>query len=258
MSKILNLSIHSDNIGDLFSRPCLYFDFIEVEFQDFHNLQTLPDGPVILGGGGLTIFNHLDHLINKDIVVWGVGHNAHFDENTYFESYSDYTWPAWINHCKLIGVRDINTNYRWVPCASCMHCGFDKKISVKNKVVAYDCITKNFQRPMQLPFPTMNNSHSNINEVLNFLGSAEIIITNSYHGMYWGTLLGKRIIVADAWSTKFFRTKFPPTFVSLQSWELPKNFIDYRDSLPCYPSALEECRKANLDLYNDVKIKFNM
>lgn len=44
------------------------------------------------------------------------------------------------------------------------------------------------------------------NETVAFLGSSEVVLTTSYHGLYWATLLGRKVVVLEA------------SMYKLQSW----------------------------------------
>jgi exopolysaccharide biosynthesis predicted pyruvyltransferase EpsI len=86
-----------------------------------------------------------------------------------------------------------------------------------------------------------------MDDVIAFLGSAETVVTNSYHGAYWATLLGRRVVVVDPFSTKFFFLKHRPVIAALQ---------DYTKAISrtrIYPESLSECREANLNF--SVKVK---
>ena len=74
--------------------------------------------------------------------------------------------------------------------------------------------------------------------MINFLGSAELVITNSYHGAYWATLLKRKVVVMQPFSSKFLGFRHPLVVA---------NNFDITDikNLPVYPNALKEAREAN-------------
>ena len=137
----------------------------------------------------------------------------------------------------LLGVRDSANGFEWVPCASCMHSNFDEIFEVKNKIVIYE--HKNFPlRNLEQTFPKMKNGDS-FEDVIKFLGGAELVITNSYHGAYWATLLKRRVIVMQPFSSKFFGFRHP--LVVANSFNIKDNY-----NIPVYPDALKEAREANI------------
>jgi len=97
--------------------------------------------------------------------------------------------------------------------------------------------------------PRFVNSGNNIEQTIELLGSANTIFTNSYHGAYWGTLLKKRVIVVDVWSTKFWFLKHSPILAGKDF----SNIDQYIDQAEIYPQALQECKQVTQDYWNEVK-----
>ena len=44
-------------------------------------------------------------------------------------------------------------------------------------------------------YPKMDNSGVNIEEKLKFISNFDYIITNNYHGVYWTTLLERKVMM---------------------------------------------------------------
>ena len=105
----------------------------------------------------------------------------------------------------LVGIRDYDVGLPWVPCASCMHPEFDRPRSPKHEVVVFS--HKKFRLNIK-GLPTFTNKEVDFRAVLDFLGSGETILTSSFHGAYWGTLLGRKVL-AFPFSSKFFWLKAP-------------------------------------------------
>jgi len=232
------------NVGDIYSSPTHYFNFLNYETHDLDNNINLTDQHVVIGGGGLirrTFETKIKKIIEKQpktLTFWGIGHNA---------SYKDKNWiPDFLNYSNLTGIRDYNTTYDYVPCVSCMHKGFDLNYRIKNDYVYF---LHKHRTPNNLLFdgPSMYNNNLNIDEVLSFIGSTKTLITNSYHGAYWGLLLNKDVRVLN-WSTKFSTLKVRPNTINdLHSWKsVSKSKIDL--------NFLNECRKLNIE-FNQ---KFNI
>lgn len=188
------------------------------------------------------VMSRLDRKIGPRI-LWGAGFNDKFTENPY-----DIDWPEYMSKFHLVGVRDFDTDYRWVPCASCMHPAFDKKYEVTNEVVWFEHKKRLLDNRVfdKLPAPRMINTGNNMDQTIEFLGSAEVVITNSYHGVYWATLLGKKVVCIP-WGSKFYSFKHPPTMANDKIW------VDMINKAIDYPDALLECRAANKSFYEDVK-----
>ncbi|MDC9722673.1 MAG: hypothetical protein PSN34_07850, partial [Urechidicola sp.] len=169
----------------------------------------------------------------KKTVVWGIGHNK--NKWTNFEKYN-------INPSKsgLFGTRDFSAKNEWVPCVSCLHPMFDKKYIIKNDIgVVFH--KKNINKPEVISkfkeFPSIFNSED-FDDVIKFIGSCDTLLTDSYHGMYWGLLLNKKVLHFSE-SSKFHDYKYPIAFASVN---------DYRAkiaSLKVLDGVLEEAREIN-------------
>lgn len=185
--------------------------------------------------------------LNKETglrILWGAGINTRDkDDDSYGVQY-----PSYVDKFHLVGVRDFVPDYKWVPCASCMHSAFNKKYEITNKVVWFEhkkrlIDNKSFD---VYPCPRMVNTGQNMDQIIEFLGSAETVVTNSYHGVYWATLLNRKVVCIP-WSNKFNFFKHPPTMATDRNWaDKIEDSISYKD-------ALEECRLANVDFFNSVK-----
>lgn len=173
--------------------------------------------------------------------IWGAGHNGDAAQVEYPEELLQYD---------QVGLRDANTAYTWAPCASCMHPALQKEYSIKNKVIWFEHKKQLIKDRMfgSYPIPRFVNSGNNIEQTIELLGSAETILTNSYHGAYWGTLLGRRVIVVGAWSSKFDLLKHSPKQITIeQDWQ------DELDSAPIYKHALDECITATQQFWERIK-----
>ena len=184
--------------------------------------------------------SRLDRKIGPRI-LWGAGFNDRLTEDVY-----DIVWPDYMGRFDLIGIRDYGADFRWVPCASCMHSAFDKKYEITNEIVWFEhkkrlLDNKTFDK---LPSPRMLNTGQNLQQILEFLGSAETVITNSYHGVYWATLLGRKVVCIP-WGSKFHSFKHPPTMATDKNWQ------DMIAKAVSYHDALDECRTVNKDFYQD-------
>jgi hypothetical protein len=178
--------------------------------------------------------------------VWGAGHNGDLVGSTedlprYPKAFSEYS---------AIGIRDYNekSRYDWVPCASAMHPALLKDYPIKNDIIWFEHKKQMLKDFGNDSIPRFVNSGSNIDHTIELLGSANIILTNSYHGAYWGTLLKKRVVVVGPWSSKFQFMKHQPVMPSKrESWQ------DALERAVIYPNALAECRNANENFWNRIK-----
>jgi len=236
--------------------PIHFFNFpVKVVFHDapyqHHDYLDFPkDVDVIVGASGLHYQSWLRklELIRKrktsgKWIAWALGHNAHIKKNVKSISYPDY-----FSNMDLIGVRDYGTQYPWCPDPTCLSTEFDKPGKLKHKIVIYE--HPRFNMPVKDNFPKFDNTKP-FDEIIKFLKSAEIILTNTYHGVYWSILLKKHVI-GFPFSSKFYGLKHKIPLCRDENWKplLKKTFI--------YPKALEECRKINMDFAAKVSEVLNM
>jgi hypothetical protein len=172
-------------------------------------------------------------------VLWGIGNN--FGQKHGKKSKDNPYYPEWINQCTLVGIRDWIKNYEkyYLPCVSCMHPAFDKDYSEQHEFVYFVHAAKSKFKNSN--YPVMKNNEMNFDKVIEFLGSGNTIITDSYHGAYWGQLLGKNVQVAS-WSVKFDHMKHQPYF--LDEINIDPTFI--KNNIEGY---LDECRELNNAFY---------
>jgi hypothetical protein len=194
------------------------------------------------------IKEYVDKLESKKSprIIWGAGHNGDYQRKLR----GKLEYPNWIRNFDLIGVRDYGQEYEWTPCASCMHPALRKSYSIKNDVIWFEH-KKQLIKSTEFgkdPIPRFINSGDNIDQTIELLGSANTVITNSYHGAYWATLLGKKVIVVEAWSSKFNALKHAPYFLGKGD-----NWKDVVNAVPVYSNALDECINATENYWKRVK-----
>jgi hypothetical protein len=254
---IVNLFCISEvNLGDWSATPLRYFPLHRCRAADIRSVseESVPKN-VIVGGGGLLApvfkagFEAL--MTNRSridkLVGWGLGSNVHYDKDEGFQGTVEDLLPSYLDRFDLLGIRDHGTRYRWVPCVSCMHPEFSKTREITRPVVVY----QHHYNPIGLEgLPGMTNAEMDMGKVLGFLGSAEVVVTNTYHGVYWATLLGRRV-VALPFSSRFHGFRHPPAMATAGDWKKAAERTE------TYPAALGECRRANIAFYCDLAREFD-
>lgn len=194
----------------------------------------------------------------RTAVIWGAGSNRpqRGEPRPVFEH--DYSGFA------LVGCRDYgyeHLGFDWVPCPSCMHPAFDETYEVTREVAYFGNVVRNGSVEEltindMASEDKMGNAKRSIEEVVAFLGSAELVVSSSYHGCYWATLLGKKVIAvgrngSSPRSSKFYGFKHVVPHAKSRDWKtgLPQ--------VTAYPHALEECRDANRAFARKVKQAFD-
>jgi len=240
------------NVGDFFGAPFRYLNFGSLRCVDILGLDeslSLPPN-LIVGGGGLLGSSTFDPWFRKlfdrsheQVVGWGLGDNSRIDVHSGYVQPGKYLYPDYVKQFTLLGVRDSGTAHPWVPCASCLHPLFAQKWEIKNEVV----VLEHKRVPIRIEgFPKMNNDTHDLSRIVRFLGTARVVITNSYHGAYWSQLLGKGVL-AFPFSSKFYSLKHKVTLCKPAEWKR------YLERVEEQPPALRECIQANLDFERKVR-----
>ena len=256
MNLVINVHVVDEsNVGDLFSSPFKYFEFAQSTTTtiDIRHLdrelatiaQQIQDGSLgdynhlcfIVGGGGLLFPRFVNNFVALQqfkvqyqdripiqLIAWGIGQQIYRTDPDRQRYYQDFDYSKYLQQFDLIGIRDFehpDPNYHWVPCASCMSEKFDKPRSIQHEFVVFS--HKKFQIKLG-NFPRMTNGTHNFSQVLDFLGAGETILTSSYHGVYWGTLLGRKVL-AFPFSSKFYTLKHPAVNFVIDRWQQSKREI---------------------------------
>lgn len=266
---IVNLHrLTTENVGDLKSAPKIYWPFLSsgksIDFVDWY--KSNKDKPIeeddlidatgiVVGGGGLLANEFFEKSLMRvfelaevgvPVVLWGLGHNE-----WRLEDWRRLKFTLEVPQHKnvMIGVRDYGHQYSWVPCASCMSRTLENPPEPKHEIVTYlhSASKKSFYHHVEpiLQFPTSENN-SNFDEAIAFLASGETILTDSYHGAYWGTLLGRKVVAFPS-SSKFYDLRHAVPLGEPRDW---KRLMALARS---YPDALKECRAASMTFAKKAK-----
>ena len=195
----------------------------------------------VLGGGGIinqnndwnNWINALTSAGNK-VIGWGIGFNQHYGVSL----------SSKINFHKftLIGIRDYGKNLPYLPCVSCLKKVLNIKLTIKRRI---GCMA-HYSNPFSLGEYDLIYNNVPVVDLIRFIAESEIIVTNTYHMVYWATLMGKKVILFSSFSNKFDSFKYPPV---RYSGDLEKDIAQAHT----YPQALEECRELNLAFFKKVK-----
>ncbi len=271
---VKSINVHraaTSNVGDLVCAPSLWFKelsntdrleilgFSESEMPIASDRNVWRDSissadTIIIGGGGLLEIDFFDPALKyisenrksgSRLVLWGAGHN-----NWRLNDWREIKQRVDLDKYNFdkIGVRDYNSGHRWVPCASCMSPLFDEKYEIKSNIVLYANFetlrSKEFSASLPKGLPTLDN-HSDFKKVIKFLGSGDLVLTDSFHGMYWATLLGRRVIAFPS-SSKFYSPRHPVPLCDPADWRSFVKLSNY------YPEAIYQCREENVKFSEEV------
>lgn len=181
-------------------------------------------------------------------IIWGAGHNVNIAKRP-----KELMWPGYLSSFDLVGIRDAESPFDYVPCASCMHEAFDKKYEIKNDIIFFEHKKQLIKSADfgKTAIPRFVNTGNNMEQTIELLGSANIILTNSYHGAYWGYLLGKKVIVVEPWSSKFFLLKPYPKMI--HKIDRLSDLDELIETTSVHQDYLDECRIINNNFAKQVK-----
>lgn len=237
---LINLH-HSNtkNIGDGICSVRNYYDIPGLSVGDIKDYEFY-ESDVIFGAGMVLKYirqkNIMDHFDGFKKIGWGVG-NAMSVREKYYYSSEDF-----ISKFDLIGVREYGIGLRYVPCPTCKHPVFNKKYDTKREIALY---TNEYSMDFSIPGVSKMTNEDDFSEVIEFLGSSEIIITSSYHGVYWSMLLNKKVICVP-FNSKFYGFERKVVMCSTKNW------LDNIKHATFYDGYKEECIEKNDEFYEDV------
>ncbi len=236
------------NTGDYKCCPLEYFfymfplDYLVHDIYNINYAMIEKNDIVILGGGGLLdCINKWNVSINKlldicdNVISWGCGFNFYntiINDKIAFEKF------------KLLSIRDYRhpSKYKFVPCVSCMMPELSRFFEIKRNIG----ILEYKDNPIiTFSYPKISNKAS-LDEIIEFIGSSNVIITNSYHACYWATLMKKKVILYNEHSSKFDYIQYAPV---KYSGNLRKDIRRAK----IYEDALDNCRKTNIEFANNVR-----
>jgi hypothetical protein len=149
----------------------------------------------------------------------------------------------------IVGTRDYNDKrYEYAPCVSCLSPLFDIQYPIERDVVFYMHHDKTYDHNRHIPeiVPRIDNHCTSMADAIAFLGSGQTVVSNSYHGVYWALLLGRRVLCLP-FSNKFLGYRFTPGYSELKSWQKDIN------KARSHPEMLELSRSATINFERRVR-----
>ena len=237
---------NTKNVGDFACSPFDYFDWGDATVSDVREDNT-PDYDVgIYGGGkifgGLARYKGVRRKPGMYNVAWGIG--------------TVQSFPISLRYLKarrkmdLIGSRDYtDKRFSYAPCPSCMSPLFDSPAPARHDVVFYGHAGKTQSMGLSVPadMPHNNNNCSSLAEAIAFISSGRTVVSNSYHGVYWGLLLGRKVVCLP-FSNKFGGYRLKPHYAT------PNNWLAEIDKAVAQPEMLALMRSSTIEFKNRVDV----
>lgn len=252
------------NVGDWWCHPSKFFKFKPAPIGDILNPQyNLDDTDVlIMGGGGIgaDFFKpHLERVKNSNVpttILWGSGVDTKSNRGGTLSPDNQDLYGNYFDFIDEVGIR-VHTEpqkFRYVPCVSCMSPLFERYRSVKPKhklgVYNHKRVTI-MQHNNPNNIPVNDNSGDDLESKLKFLSSCEYILTNTYHGVYWATLLERKVICVP-FKSGLYSFKHKPTYL------YDSNLKSAMDKSVVHRGVLEESRELNNKYYEYLTSKYDI
>ena len=255
------------NVGDWFCPPFRYFPFKPSQIGDIldEKFTIRKDDIVIIGGGGIGtdfFIKHLERIKrfnNQNLILWGAGIDVVSDKKSLLlktEKYDPY--GNYFDFIREVGIRVFTEpqQHNYVPCASCMSNLFFKYREVKPKNLIGCYAHKRVPLKISIKekvIPSLTNNGDSLEEKLIFLSNFEYIVTNTYHGLYWATLLNRKVIVLP-FKSGLLSFKYRPTYC----YDLNELNEETFHASKSYENSLEESRKFNFNYYSYLANKYDI
>ncbi|MGM8930659.1 glycosyltransferase family protein [Salinicola halophyticus] len=226
MREITVLGLHYRNTKNIGDRNCHALDYVTFDSDqatfrvikaDVRELPAeLPPGieaPDIVVFGGGAIADHAPRVAQAYPealkIAWGLGYTtgkrAALPVGTHQRFRKDFD---------LYGVRDIGVDESYTPCPSCLSDLFDAEYPITHDVVVYGHAgkwpLKEDARLHGYPYLDNTDHKQGLKGVIEHLASGETIVTSSYHGAFWASLLGRKVCMLP-FGSKFYHLKHLPT-----------------------------------------------
>ena len=237
------------NTGDLQCGYYKYFDKLYKYNMHIHDIENVnirlisKNDFVIIGGGGLLdAWDKWNDYINQisnicdNVIIWSAGFNDMYDVKRVDNNIN-------FNKIKLISIRDYShkSGFQYVPCATCMIPYLKIKEDVKREI---GIVSHYHYRLNYGNYDTIYNSDKILN-ILRFIAQSEVIISNSYHAIYWATLMNKRVILMYETSSRFDNYKYPPQ-------KYTGDIYNDINNSKIYNFAMDEAIDLTINYFNDV------
>ncbi len=207
----------TQNLGDAVCSPFDYYPEFGVHGRAVDLSQPTPAVQSVIYGGGKIMGGLAKRLGPNDWaaqhrIAWGVSTVQKFPISLKY-------WRAF-RAMHLVGSRDWGDDrFCFAPCVTCVSPLFDAPVVENHDVVLYLHHWKSAGQQVVRPtgVPVMENNNPSLSETIRHLASARVVVSNSYHGVYWALLLGKRVLCLP-FSNKFHSYRIAPGYGDASDW----------------------------------------
>ena len=227
------------NIGDRYCSPFDYYDWPGATVSDIRKDDT-PDYDVGIYGGG-KIFGGMARY--KGVRTKSTGLNIAWGVSTVQSFPISLRYMIARRRMHLVGSRDYgDRRYDYAPCVTCMAPFFDAPPAPEHDVVFYAHGGKTAGMGITIPphIPSLTNNCDSLEAALRFIASGRTVVSNSYHGVYWALLMGRKTLCLP-FSNKFGNYRQSPHYATAATW------LDEVQNAVARPEMLALTRSATAD-----------
>lgn len=209
---------NTNNLGDRWCSPFDHVAGLSTTGLALDLAEATPPCDAVIYGGGKIMGSLARTLGPNDLaarvrVAWGVSTIQSFPISPKY-------WQAF-RKMSLVGSRDWgDRRFPFAPCASCASPAFDMQIEETDDVVAYLHHWRAPEMGIVVPegMPMMDNTCPSFEDAIRFIGRGRTVVSNSYHGVYWALLLGKKVLCIP-FSRKFQKFRIAPGYSTPKRWK---------------------------------------
>jgi hypothetical protein len=252
--------MNPENCGDMACAPYIYPPPIFAKYDCIHHdIGTLtngasgliwadgflPDDIAIIGGGGLMFYhrnwaNAIKVIADrcKTTIIWGTGSNKTAEMDYDISKFALFSMRDWKNRPQGVD---------WCPCVSCLMPGLSQKRPIKRRIGMLMHYENHIHTDVRAELgikDAITNQYS-ADTILRYIAESEVMFTNTYHGAYWSTLMGKKVITPPTSRSCFLNMKYPCTYYD---GDIERNIAEAKT----YPQALSEARRRNMEFFGKV------
>ena len=228
----------TENLGDAVCSPFDYFPDLAKRGIALDLTDPTPDTRAVIYGGGKIMGGLRRTLGPGDLaadhrIAWGVS-------TVQSKRISIKYWRAF-RKMHLVGSRDWGDDrFDFAPCSTCLSHLFEIDFEETHDVVLYLHHWKSAKQGVVRPkgVPVLENNNPSLENTIRHLASGRVVVSNSYHGVYWGLLLGKAVLCLP-FSNKFGNYRVSPGYADPARWHHELSNARKSDEM------LELCRDAS-------------
>jgi len=221
---------------------------------------------IVSGGAMLNVHWQWDAMLedvssqfaDNLIVLWSAGLNCDDSEMfaldgktclTNFKYTREYPWELvnFLDNFDLVRLRDRvgDSPHPTLLDATCLMPELKERFEISRRVGLYgyyDC-PEFIEENTNLAAHVLHEDQNNVQAIIKFIGESEVIVTGTYHGLYWSLLLGKKVVICRR-DLSIELLTFPVQFVTWSG-----DFEADVERAPIYPYLMDKTIRQHQEFF---------